>query len=317
MKKSIIKSLFVSLTALLISNAVMGQQDPLFTQYIQNPMAVNPAYAGSLDVLNVSLLSRIQWTGFDGAPRTNYLSVASPLADDRIAVGINLVNDKLGPITQNGIFADAAYTLPITGNTNINFGLRAGGNFFSAGIGSLELYNDAQSDIAFSQNINSKFLPNLGFGAYLQNEKYYAGISAPRLLTNEVQTSGGEVTVQTSRAFTEARHFYFMGGGLFEINPSITLKPSASVRVVSGAPLAVDLTLQALVSETFWIGAFYRFSESVGGIIQLQANDQLKIGYSYDHTISGLSGYVGGTHEIFISYDLSFSGSKLRSPRYF
>ncbi len=317
MKNSMIKSIFVAFTALLVSNAVMGQQDPLFTQYIQNPMAVNPAYSGSLQVMNATLISRLQWTGFDGAPRTNYLSVASPLADERISVGVNLVNDKVGPITQNGLFADAAYSLPIDKRTNVNFGLRAGGNFFSAGIGSLKLYNETQTDIAFSQNINSTFLPNLGFGVYVNSEKWYVGASAPKLLTNEVQTSGGEVTVQTANAFTEARHFYFMGGGLFELNPSLTLKPSAAIRMVTGAPLAIDVTVQALISETFWVGAYHRLNDSFGGILQLQASEQLKIGYSYDHTISDLSGYVGGTHEILISFDLSFSGSKLRSPRYF
>ncbi|MES2627711.1 MAG: type IX secretion system membrane protein PorP/SprF [Bacteroidota bacterium] len=298
--------------ALLVSERATAQQDPLFTQYLQNPLTVNPAYAGSTDALTVVALSRIQWTGIPGAPRTNNLSIHSPIQDRNIGVGLNVINDNVGPVSQTGFFGDVSYKLQIGTNSTLRLGLRAGGAVFAAKLGTLQL-ND-QSDIAFSQNIGGKFLPNVGFGAYFSTNKIFVGFSAPRLLANEVSFDNNVVT---ERAYRESRHVFLTAGGLFKVSPSVNFKPSLGLRYVGGAPVSVDVQTNFQFSEKFWLGAMYRFQDAVGGIFQLQVNDQFRFGYSYDFNTSALRKYNGGTHEIMLTYDFIYRRANIKSPRYF
>ncbi len=298
--------------ALLVSERATAQQDPMFTQYLQNPLTVNPAYAGSTDALTVVALSRIQWTGINGAPRTNNLSIHSPIKDRNIGVGVNIINDNIGPVSQTGFFADVSYKLMIGTNSSLRLGLRAGGAVFSAKLGTLHL-ND-QSDIAFSQNIGGKFLPNVGFGAYFSTDKIFVGFSAPRLLSNEI-TFDNNVT--TKRAYRESRHLFMTAGGLFKVSPSVNFKPSVGVRYVAGAPVSVDVQTNFQFAEKFWLGAMYRFNDAVGGIFQLQVNDQFRFGYSYDFNTSALRKYNGGSHEIMLTYDFIYRRANIKTPRYF
>ncbi len=307
-----IVSLCLASIALLLSGRAMAQQDPLYTQYTQNPLTVNPAYAGSNDALTAVAISRLQWTGFDGAPRTNNLSIHSPIQDRNIGVGFTMVNDNVGPVSQTGFFGDVSYKLQLGANSNLRLGLRAGGSVFAAKIGVLQL-NDA-NDIAFTQNIQGKFLPNVGFGAYFNTDKIFVGVSAPRLLANEISFANN---VTTERAFKESRHIFVTAGGLFRVSPNVNAKPTVGVRYVAGAPVSVDLTANFQFAEKFWLGAMYRFDDAVGGIFQLQVNEQFRFGYSYDFTVSRLQKYNGGSHEIMLSYDFIYRRSNIKSPRYF
>jgi len=300
--------------ALLLSGRALAQQDPLFTQYSQNPLTVNPAYAGSNDALSVVAMSRIQWTGFTGAPRTNNISLHSPIQDRNIGVGVNVVNDNIGPVTQTGFFGDISYKLQIGATSTLRFGVRAGGAVFAAKIGSLQLNDNTQTDIAFSQNISGKFLPNVGAGAYFSTDKIFVGLSAPKLLANEISFDN---TVRTARAYREARHIFLTAGGLFKLSPSVNIKPVLGLRYVGGAPVSVDLQTNFQFAEKFWLGAMYRLNDAVGGIFQLQVNDQLRFGYSYDFNVSKLRKYNGGTHEILLSYDLIYRRANIKTPRYF
>lgn len=314
MKKNLKNIIILGLgaVALLVSERASAQQDPMFTQYLQNPLTVNPAYAGSTDALTVVALSRIQWAGFAGAPRTNNISIHSPIQDRNIGVGLNIINDNIGPVSQTGFYADASYKLQLAPNASLRLGLRAGGSVFSAKIGTLKL-ND-QDDIAFSQNVSGKFLPNVGFGAYFSTDKVFFGLSAPRLLANEI-TFDNNVT--TKRAYRESRHLFVTGGGLFKLSPSVNIKPAVSVRYVGGAPLSIDLQTNFQFSEKFWLGAMYRVNDAVGGLFQLQVNDQFRFGYSYDFNISALNKANSGSHEIMLTYDFIYRRANIKSPRYF
>ena len=286
----------LSAVALLVSERATAQQDPMFTQYLQNPLTVNPAYAGSTDALTVVALSRIQWAGFNGAPRTNNLSIHSPIQDRNIGVGLNIINDNTGPVSQTGFFADASYKLQFAPNASLILGLRAGGSVFAAKLSSLQTVD--QNDLAFAQNIGGKFLPNVGFGAYFSTDKIFVGLSAPRLLANEI-TFDNNVT--TKRAYREARHLFATAGGLFKLSPTVNFKPAVSFRYVGGAPLSVDVQTNFQFSEKFWLGAMYRFNDAIGGIFQLQVNEQFRFGYAYDYNLSDLNKVSGGSHELMLT----------------
>lgn len=312
MKRNSLFSYLLLGATLLVSGRVAAQQEPMVTQYLQNPLLLNPAYAGSNDALTAVALSRLQWVGFKDAPRTHTLSIHSPIQDRNIGVGFTVINDNIGPISQTGLFADVSYRVNLTSVTSLRFGLRAGGNSFAARLGDVQT-TDA-GDIAFSQNIAGRFLPNVGFGMYLSSTKFFAGLSLPRLLTNSVEFNNA---IQTERAYLESRHLFITAGGLFPLSPSLNIKPSVNFRYVGGAPLGVDINANFQYAEKIWFGLSYRVEDAIAGILQLQVNDQLKVGYSYDFNTSSLQKYNGGSHELMLSYDLIYRRSNIKSPRYF
>lgn len=298
---------------LLGGTALFAQQDPLNTLYIQNPATVNPAYSGSKDALTATISHREQWTGFDGAPSTTNFNIHSPIQDKSLAVGLGLVNDVIGPVKQTGVYADVVYRFQVTNDGFLRVGLRGGGNFFNANFKDLVTDQSGENtDPAFQQNISGEFLPTVGFGAYFSNQKFYGGISIPSFLTSEVTAEGASIP-----SYREALHVHFIGGALFELNPSVTLKPSTAIRFVSGSPVAVDLTAQAIIANKLGIGIMHRFGDSFGGIAQFFLSEQFTIGYAYDYTTSDFGAVNNGTHEVMLSYDFIYRNSKIRSPRYF
>ena len=162
-------------------------------------------------------------------------------------------------------------------------------------------------------SISGQLMPNFGFGLYWHSPIYYVGLSAPKLLENEMDAVNGNVIVSTS----EERHYFLMGGYVTELSRDIKFKPAFLLRLVAGAPLSLDLNANFLLRERIWFGAMYRWGNAFGLMGQYQVNDQLRVGYAFDLTTTKLGAYNAGTHEIMLSYDLRFLKGKTISPRYF
>lgn len=308
-KRSIVRGLRSAVCCLsLVPAASFAQQDPMYSQYMFNTLAFNPAYAGSADVISLMALSRHQWVGFEGAPRTQTLSGNSPLPNESIAVGALLVHDKAGPATQTGFFADLAYRMRTGADTRLAFGMQGGVDLYSVDLASL---STVEVDPANAVTL-SEALPNFGFGLFWHAPRYYVGLSAPKLLTNEIQAV--EQVLTTAR---QARHYFLIGGYVFDLNRDMKFKPSIMLRAVEGAPLSLDINAHFLLRERIWFGAMMRLGNSFGVMAQYQINDQFKAGYAFDLTTSQLSAYNAGTHELMIGYDLRFSRGRTISPRYF
>lgn len=290
-------------------SALLAQQDPLYSQYMFNTLAFNPAYAGSGDVFTVMALSRHQWVGFEGAPTTQTLLAHSPLRSQNLALGLSVLNDKLGPTRQTGVFADFAYRIRTGENSRLAFGLKGGFNTFKADLAGLTTVDPDQANV----DIQGKMLPNFGFGLFWHTPRAYAGISAPKLLENEtVASSNGMLTTGG-----EVRHYFVMGGYVIDLGRDLKFKPSFMARLVAGAPLSLDVNANFLLRERIWFGAMYRLGNAFGLLGQYQVNDQLRIGYAFDLTTTKLGAYNAGTHEIMVSYDLRFIKGRTISPRYF
>ncbi len=287
-----------------------AQQDPLYSQYMFNTLAFNPAYAGSADVFTVMALSRHQWVGFDGAPSTQTFLAHSPLKGESMALGLTAITDKAGPLRQTGAQLDYAYRIRVSEDSRLAFGLKGGFNILQADIASLSTVQE--SDPA-NVNIQGQLLPNFGFGLFWHSERYYAGFSIPKLLQNEIEAGNASDLV----AATEARHWYLMGGYVFDLDRDIKFKPSFLVRRVEGAPVSVDVNATFLLRDRIWFGAMYRVANSFGVLGQYQVNDQFRVGYAFDLTTTRLGAYNAGTHEIMLNYDLRFMKGKTISPRYF
>lgn len=291
------------------SATVHGQQDPLYSQYMFNTLAFNPAYAGSADVFTIMALSRHQWVGFDGAPSTQTFLAHSPLKAQNMALGFTAITDKAGPVRQTGAQVDYAYRIRTGEGTRLAFGLKGGVNILQADIASL---STVESDPA-NMNIQGQLLPNFGFGLFWHSERYYAGFSIPKLLENEIDVASGTTLITSS----EARHWYLMGGYVLDIDRDIKFKPSFLLRRVEGAPLSLDINANFLLRERIWFGGMYRLGDSVGLLVQYQVNDQFRVGYAFDLTTTRIGAYNAGTHEIMLNYDLRFIKGRTISPRYF
>jgi len=307
MKRAIL--LVVTIVILHVS-PIFGQQDFIMTQYMTNLLPTNAAYAGTSGMLNATLISRHQWVGFEGAPQTNILVVNSPLLKRNFGVGFTLVQDKVGPLTQTLVYADAAYNFQLTEKVRLSMGAKAGFNVQQPDFSSLNL--NTQSDPVFTQIPEVELMPNFGFGLFLYNPKYYFGISSPKLKKNEM--SFGNVGEATAG---EERHYFIIGGYVFDLNETWKYKPSGFLKMVKNAPPSFEVSNAFIFQDKLWLGAFFRLGDALGALVQYNLNPNLKVGYSYDYTITKLSNISSGTHEFLLSYDLKFAANKIVTPRYF
>lgn len=304
-----IKGLILVVFTALLSWNVEAQQDAQYTHYMYNTMSVNSAYTGQRDVLSAVALYRAQWVGLDGAPRTLNFGVHSPLRNERVALGLNVVNDQLGPTSETSVDLNVSYSIPVdaAGDVEFSFGVKGG-------VHMLDLdwtkgnFQDL-SDLLLNQNVNL-VSPTLGAGLYLHSHKWYLGASVPNVLESEHYDD-----FQESIA-TERLHYFLMGGYVFDMNNNTKLKPAFLVKGVDGAPLIADASLNVLFNEKFTLGLSYRWDDSISGLVGFQVSENVFIGYSYDATTTGLNNYNSGTHEIMLRFEPSQLG-RILSPRFF
>ncbi len=290
---------------------VKAQQEPLYTQYMFNTVSVNPAYAGTRDAMNVLFLSRMQWTGMDGAPRTYDFTMHTPLNNYKMGLGLSIVSDSHGPVNNYYINFNYAYRVSLTEKMTLSMGVKGGIYNYYVGLNSLDF---GQNDPSAQNDLEQRFQPNAGLGLYLYTDRYYFGASVPKLISTDL--SGNQTT--TSNLGELKQHFFLMGGYVMDLNKDFKFKPSAIAKMVNGAPPSLDLTAQFLYRGAYWFGATYRWGDAVAFIGNIQLNKQLMVGYSYDYSVSNLSTYNNGSHEIIISYDFDgFLKNKVKSPRYF
>jgi type IX secretion system PorP/SprF family membrane protein len=285
-----------------------AQQDAQYTQYMYNTININPAYAGSRGVMSIFGLHRTQWIGLDGAPTTNAFSINTPINDSRLGLGLSFVNDRIGPTTDNTISADVSYTIPFGEELKLSFGIKGSVNIFSLDRDKLRAQD--QGDLALNSVPNS-LTPNIGTGVYLHSEKYYFGLSVPNFLESK-QYNDNEVSV-----FKERMTGYLIGGYVFELSPDLKFKPAFLSKLVTGAPLQIDLSGNFLIYDKLMLGAAYRWDAALSAMAGFQITDGLFIGYGYDRETTNLKNYNSGSHEVFIRFELVNRVKKLVSPRFF
>ena len=289
-----------------------GQQNPLFSHYMFNGLYINPAYAGSKEFISTTLIVRKQWTGFEGAPSTQIASLHAPLKSKKIGLGAVISNDKIGITNETDFNVSYAYHIPLN-NAKISMGLNAGFSYLKSRFSELTVWD--QDDPIYETNSLSNILPNFGAGVYYYSKKFYAGLSAPQLISYDPeQPLHLEVDDPIHKV---SRHYYLTSGMIITTRGELKFRPSFMVKYVSNAPVQYDVNLNMLISDIIWIGASYRSTDAVVLLLEYQVNKKLRIGYSYDLTLSEMSNYSTGSHEIVIGYDFGFNVLKMKTPRYF
>ena len=273
-----------------------------------NGLVLNPAYAGSHGNLSATALYRNQWTGIDGAPVTQTFSLHSPLNNDKVGLGINIVNDKIGITNTLNIHGSYSYMIQ-TGAGKLALGIQAG----------MLQYKSFFSKISFSDPINEPVQGDninlikisFGGGLYYFSDKFYVGLSSPRL-------SSFKTIKDTLHNPIFASHFFLSSGMIFNLNSILKLKPSLLVKAVQGPLPQFDINTTLYFKDFIGLGLSYRYMESVAAMLQLAFAKNYKIGYSYDYGISGgLQKYNKGSHEIMFQVEFSLKKDKVISPRYF
>src|SRR5258706_315793 len=279
---------------LFLSVSAWAQQDPQFSQNMFTKLAVNPAHAGAYDAICGTLLYRNQWTGFDGAPKTFLLMAETPVPKLLGGLGLTIASDQLG--FEKNLMARLAYAHKLyLGSGYLNLGLDVG--YMQKSIdGSKFIFNDG-GDQSIPLWAVSGGAIDFGFEAYDYSDKLYAGISSLHLTEGEIKTDN--VTTKL------ARHYYFMAGYDAELTPDITLKPSLFAKS-EGTSTQIDLNANVLLQNKFWLGFSYRFvpQDALVAMACLEVTPNLKVGYSYDMTLTDIKTYSSGTHEIMINYCL-------------
>ena len=296
------------LLALLFINLLYAQQEAQYSQYMYNTISVNPAYAGSRNVLSVLALHRSQWIGFEGAPTTSTFSINTPISNTNLGLGISAISDRIGPTEQNTFSGDFSYTIRLSEKTNFSLGVKGTASFFSFDQFKVTPF---QANDPKWKSLSSKMNPNFGVGLYVHSDKYYLGLSIPNIMESNFYNDN-EIAINSQRM-----NYYIIGGYVFEFNSWIKFKPAVVSKIISGAPLQFDFSGNTLFMDKFVLGAAYRWDAAVSGLAGFQVNDSLFVGYGYDFDTNSLSRYNYGSHEIFIRYEFISKKDKLVSPRFF
>jgi type IX secretion system PorP/SprF family membrane protein len=292
----------------IIVSPLFGQQDPHFTQYFDNTLFVNPAYAGSRGMLNMTAMHREQWIGFEGSPRTTTFSIHSPLRYESVGMGMTVVNDQAGPIKQTMFYGDFSYTLKFKkSDRKLSFGLKGGVNLIN--VATSTLITTESNDPKLMQNVRNTINPNFGIGIYYHTPKFFVGASSPKILESSYDG--------TSKSNLEKRHYYGIVGGVFKLDNDWKLRSTAQIKLTSGAPMSADVSAAAIYKDKLWFGVMYRLDAALGAFVQYQIADQFKIGIASDFGTQAIRNYNYGTFELMLSYDFNFRKDGIKSPRYF
>jgi len=307
MNKTILIYIFL-LSALVFPRVMSGQHDPTFTQIMYNTTNFNPAYAGSQGYWSLTGLHRSQWVGIDGSPTTQNLGIEGPLQNG-VGLGFNLANDALGPVNELLINASFSYSLKIDREgRKFVFGLKAGGRIFDV---DFTKGNTLDQDVTFQNNIENKFFPTIGLGAFYHSQKSYFGVSIPNLFSQEFYDESKQ------EIDTERIHFLFIGGTVLQLDKQIRLKPAIFVKWLPDDEFSMDFSLSSLIKETLTVGLSYRYDNSISALAGIQVSPRLYVGYAYDKTTENLDSYNFGTHEIFLRFDLKSEKQALEIERFF
>jgi len=229
-KKSLLACLFL---LFIIWDNANAQQDAQYTQYMFNTMSVNPAYAGSRGQLSIAGLYRSQWVGLDGAPQTFTFNLHSPIRNSNIGYGISVVNDKIGEGTVQETYIDGlvSYTVDVSLQGKLSFGLKLGGNLLNLDFEQLRQRQGFEEAVA-TDNIENRFSPNVGLGIYYHTNKFYAGLSAPNLLETEHFDNSNSDANEIDFLAKDRVNFYLITGYVFDLNDNLKFKPALSTNLL-------------------------------------------------------------------------------------
>jgi type IX secretion system PorP/SprF family membrane protein len=298
----------LTILAVLFPLHLLGQMFPLSDHYVYDALAINPAFAGCHDALSATISYRNQWVGFKDAPKSEILSVHTPVYNDRIGLGLLVERNSIGIFKETSLIGNYAYRMELR-DGKLSLGLGFGVTL--SNIAWNELVAADANDIQLMNNRASAVLPAFSLGTYYYTKKYFIGISMPLFLSYEIDKSTGKYKI--GNPFSGSNYF-FTGGYEVGIGHNVKLLPSLLIKYHPNIAVQVDYNAQINFKDKFWIGFGYRNRDMLVGLLQCQLNDQLRMAYSYDFDLGRVGKYINGSHEILLNYVFRYT-RKVVGPR--
>ncbi len=313
MKNWIKQTLALNLLLLLFTIQGHGQMEPILTQYMFNTQPINPAYAGMWEKVGFSSLVRKQWAGINRSPLTQVFSFYTPL-NNKVAVGLNVTSDLYGLENKLGIFGDYAYEVAVTPRTRLRLGLKYGFINYKNPLTQYQLYPDGKYDHAFAEDVDLKFLPNFGIGAFLYEDYYYIGLSIPKMLRNDYKANINNYNIEA-----HVQTIYLSAGYVFRFIQYnyLIFKPTMLITAELGLPLQYDLGANFMLAEQLWLGLMMRSGNAVSFVSQWIMDNNLRLGFAMDLTYNEIFPYQYGTYEFSLGFNMDFFGRSYIRAKYF
>lgn len=323
------KIVFV-LLALSLYKPVSAQQKPHYTQYILNQYIINPALTGIENYTDIKISHRHQWAGIQDAPVTTYLTLHTPIGKDDYrtsatsfavpgenprgqaywenytaaephhGVGLQVINDRTGPLNHFSAYATYAYHIGISPRTSLAAGFGAGISNISLNTNKLQFQVPVDPAV-YNSGVINQLRPDFMAGLYLYSADYFIGLSAQQIIPQKVVFADNAVKKEDGRIVP---HIFATAGYRFLVGEDFNFIPSVLVKYINPLPPQVDINAKLQYRDLLWIGASYRTEDGYAGMVGLNISNTLNVGYAYDHTISGLNSFTKGTHEIMVGFVL-------------
>jgi type IX secretion system PorP/SprF family membrane protein len=325
MKKLLI---FAALGLVLTASA---QQRPHYTQYILNNYIINPAVAGIENYTDVKLSHRHQWVGLEGAPVTTYLTIHAPLkrtdyerenpttvhtpgdnprgkaywqdytaADPHHGIGATIMNDRTGPLNRFSIAGTYAYHMGISDRTSLSVGISAGVQNMTLNTSKLNFEVNMDPAVAGDGYLN-KWSPDISAGVWMYSSNYFLGLAAQNIIPSKLTYSAEQDSLTVTRGKL-VPHLFLQAGYRTFLNDDISFLPSMTIRYINPLPVGVDINAKFQYHDLVWAGASYRMKDGFSGMLGVNINATMNIGYSYDYTTSRLNTVSRGSHEFVVGF---------------
>ncbi len=325
------KKFFVYIGLLMMGAPVWAQQKPHYTQYILNQYIINPALTGIENYVDVKASHRLQWVGLLDAPVTTYLTMHGPIGKKDLKTtatslkvpgenprgkdyweeytvsephhgwGLQIINDRTGPLNNFSAMATYAYHLGLSAKTNLAAGLGLGISNISINADKLEFYNNTVDPAVYNNGLLNNVRFDMSAGIYLYSANYFVGISAQQIAPSRIDFSNSVIKQLEGRSVP---HFFATAGYRFSLGEDFNLIPSVMLKYVQPNPVQVEGNAKLQYQDLIWIGGGYRHNDGITGMIGLNISNALNVGYSYDYTTSRLNNFTKGTHEIMIGFTI-------------
>lgn len=314
-----------------VSAAAFAQQQPHYTQYLMNQYIINPAITGIENYTDIKFSHRHQWVGIEDAPVTTYFTIHKALgkkdyrttatsfgldgdnprgknywADYQAApshhgIGLQVIDDKTGPISNFSAYATYAYHIGISPRTSLAMGFGAGFSRISLNASKLDIYNTSVDPAVYRGGIIDKLHPDLSAGLYLYSADYFLGISAKQIIPQKIDFSNNIVKTEDNK---EIPHIFATAGWRFLAGENFNITPSVMVKYLPHMSPQFDLNTKIQFRDLAWIGGGYRIKDGYNALIGLNISNTVNLSYSYDYTTSELASYTRGTHEVIVGFTL-------------
>jgi type IX secretion system PorP/SprF family membrane protein len=323
------KKIVIAVVCIISCLPALAQQKPHYTQYILNQYILNPAITGIENYTDVKLSHRHQWVGVQDAPVTTYFTIHAPIgkkdtrtsptsfripgvnprgrnyweeysaASPHHGVGLQIINDRTGPLNRFAAYATYAYHLGLNATTNLAGGFGVGMTSLSIDASKLDFGNVSVDPAVYGNGVLNKIKPDLMAGIYVYSSDFFIGFSAQQVVPQKVSFNDNAIKTTEGK---NVPHLFLTAGYRFMIGEDWNLIPSVMAKYVNPVPMQVDLNAKLQYLDLLWVGASFRTSEGFAGMAGINISNTFNVGYSYDYTTSRLSSYSKGTHEILIGF---------------